>query len=160
MRSSLGRSSRAARSSTLRSQPDSGTSQPADGLRHRRRRAFGPDGEWEYLVIEDNAKMPVGIEPMNILRARTPDVLPESYKALRVRPLDGLMERFGRGRAGRFARARSRLWRSSPQGPMTSTTSTTRSSPANWGRSWPSGTRSSSTAAGGSSTKRAAAGST
>jgi uncharacterized circularly permuted ATP-grasp superfamily protein len=55
----------------------------------------GRTGEWEYLVIEDNAKMPVGIEPMNILRARTPDVLPESYTALRVRPLDGLMERLG-----------------------------------------------------------------
>jgi uncharacterized circularly permuted ATP-grasp superfamily protein len=55
----------------------------------------GRTGEWEYLVIEDNAKMPVGIEPMNILRARTPDVLPESYTALRVRPLDSLMERFG-----------------------------------------------------------------
>jgi uncharacterized circularly permuted ATP-grasp superfamily protein len=52
-------------------------------------------GEWQHLVIEDNAKMPVGIEPMNILRARTPHVLPESYKALRVRPLDGLMERLG-----------------------------------------------------------------
>jgi uncharacterized circularly permuted ATP-grasp superfamily protein len=55
----------------------------------------GRTGEWEYLVIEDNAKMPVGIEPMHILRSRTPDVLPESYKALRVRPLDGLMERLG-----------------------------------------------------------------
>ncbi|HSK86213.1 MAG TPA: circularly permuted type 2 ATP-grasp protein [Rubrobacter sp.] len=55
----------------------------------------GRTGEWEYLVIEDNAKMPVGIEPMNILRARTPDVLPESYTALRVRPLDGLMARLG-----------------------------------------------------------------
>jgi uncharacterized circularly permuted ATP-grasp superfamily protein len=55
----------------------------------------GRSGEWKYLVIEDNAKMPVGIEPMNILRARTPDVLPESYRALRVRPLDWLMERFG-----------------------------------------------------------------
>ena len=55
----------------------------------------GRAGEWEYLVIEDNAKMPVGIEPMNILRARTPDVLPESFRTLRVRPLDGLMERFG-----------------------------------------------------------------
>jgi uncharacterized circularly permuted ATP-grasp superfamily protein len=55
----------------------------------------GRTGEWEYLVIEDNAKMPVGIEPMNILRTVTPDVLPESYKALRVRPLDGLMERLG-----------------------------------------------------------------
>src|SRR5215218_2492808 len=55
----------------------------------------GGNGEWEYLVIEDNAKMPVGIEPMNILRASTPDVLPESYTALLVRPLDGLMERLG-----------------------------------------------------------------
>jgi len=55
----------------------------------------GRSGEWEYLVIEDNAKMPVGIEPMNILRASTPSVLPESYAALEVRPLDGLMERFG-----------------------------------------------------------------
>src|SRR5688500_15363780 len=55
----------------------------------------GRTGEWEYLVIEDNAKMPVGIEPMNILRARTPDVLPESYTALRVRPLDSLMARLG-----------------------------------------------------------------
>src|ERR671921_543275 len=55
----------------------------------------GPNGEWEYLVIEDNAKMPVGIEPMNILRTSTLDLLPESYTALRVRPLDGLMERLG-----------------------------------------------------------------
>jgi uncharacterized circularly permuted ATP-grasp superfamily protein len=55
----------------------------------------GRNGDWEYLVIEDNAKMPVGIEPMNILRTSTPDVLPESYTALRVRPLDGLMERLG-----------------------------------------------------------------
>jgi uncharacterized circularly permuted ATP-grasp superfamily protein len=52
-------------------------------------------GGWEYLVIEDNAKMPVGIEPMKVLRAMTPEVLPKSYEALRVRPLDGLMERFG-----------------------------------------------------------------
>src|SRR5215210_1512570 len=55
----------------------------------------GRRGEWEYLVIEDNAKMPVGMEPMNILRKTTPDVLPESYAALGVRPLDGLMERLG-----------------------------------------------------------------
>jgi uncharacterized circularly permuted ATP-grasp superfamily protein len=55
----------------------------------------GGGGEWDYLVIEDNAKMPVGIEPMSILRTRTLDVLPESYAALRVRSLDGLMERFG-----------------------------------------------------------------
>jgi uncharacterized circularly permuted ATP-grasp superfamily protein len=53
------------------------------------------EGGWEYLVIEDNAKMPVGIEPMALMRARTPEVLPESYEALGVRPLDGLMRRFG-----------------------------------------------------------------
>ena len=55
----------------------------------------GRPGEWEYLIIEDNAKMPVGIEPMSLLRAMTPDVLPESYKTLGVRPLDGLMDIFG-----------------------------------------------------------------
>jgi uncharacterized circularly permuted ATP-grasp superfamily protein len=54
----------------------------------------GRPGEWEYLIIEDNAKMPVGIEPMSLLRARTPGVLPESYRELGVRPLDGLMETF------------------------------------------------------------------
>ena len=55
----------------------------------------GSPGEWEYLIIEDNAKMPVGIEPMSLLRAMTPNVLPESYKTLNVRPLDGLMDLFG-----------------------------------------------------------------
>jgi uncharacterized circularly permuted ATP-grasp superfamily protein len=54
----------------------------------------GEEG-WEYLIIEDNAKMPVGIEPMSRMRARTAEVLPESYAALGVRSLDGLMERFG-----------------------------------------------------------------
>ena len=54
----------------------------------------GEDG-WEYLVIEDNARMPVGIEPMCLMRARTIEVLPESHAALGVRSLDGLMERFG-----------------------------------------------------------------
>jgi uncharacterized circularly permuted ATP-grasp superfamily protein len=57
--------------------------------------AVEADGGWEYLVIEDNAKMPVGIEPMSLMRARTAEVLPESYAALGVRPLDRLMERFG-----------------------------------------------------------------
>ena len=55
----------------------------------------GRPGEWEYLIIEDNAKMPVGIEPMSLLRAMTPGVLPESYKILGVRQLDGLMNLFG-----------------------------------------------------------------
>jgi uncharacterized circularly permuted ATP-grasp superfamily protein len=54
----------------------------------------GEDG-WEYLVIEDNAKMPVGIEPMALMRARTAEVLPEAYEELGVRSLDGLMQRFG-----------------------------------------------------------------
>ncbi|MDQ3566935.1 MAG: circularly permuted type 2 ATP-grasp protein [Actinomycetota bacterium] len=49
----------------------------------------------EYIVIEDNAKMPVGIEPMCLMRARTAEVFPESYTALGVRSLGGLMERFG-----------------------------------------------------------------
>ena len=52
-------------------------------------------GGWEYLIIEDNAKMPVGIEPMSLLRTMTPDVLPESYGALGVRPLDRLLDVFG-----------------------------------------------------------------
>jgi uncharacterized circularly permuted ATP-grasp superfamily protein len=47
------------------------------------------------MIIEDNAKMPVGIETMSLLRAMTPNVLPESYEALGVRPLNGLMDLFG-----------------------------------------------------------------
>jgi uncharacterized circularly permuted ATP-grasp superfamily protein len=50
---------------------------------------------WEYLIIEDNAKMPVGIEAMSLLRARTGEVLPGSYAALGIRSLERLMERFG-----------------------------------------------------------------
>ena len=50
---------------------------------------------WEYLVIEDNAKMPVGMEPMSLMRTRTAEVLPESYAALGVRPLGDLLGRLG-----------------------------------------------------------------
>ena len=57
--------------------------------------AVGGEGGWEYLVIEDTARMPVGIEPMYLMRARAIEVLPESYAALVVRSLDRLMERFG-----------------------------------------------------------------
>jgi uncharacterized circularly permuted ATP-grasp superfamily protein len=57
--------------------------------------AVEESGGWEYLVIEDNAKMPVGMEPMSLMRSRTAEVLPESCAALGVRPLEGLMERFG-----------------------------------------------------------------
>ena len=53
------------------------------------------EDRWEYLIIEDNAKMPVGIEPMSLLRARTAEILPESYAALGIRSLDGLLERLG-----------------------------------------------------------------
>jgi uncharacterized circularly permuted ATP-grasp superfamily protein len=53
------------------------------------------EGGWEYLIIEDNAKMPVGIEPMSLMRARTAEILPESYATLGVRSLDDLIERFG-----------------------------------------------------------------
>ncbi|HSL00925.1 MAG TPA: circularly permuted type 2 ATP-grasp protein [Rubrobacteraceae bacterium] len=55
----------------------------------------GGAGGWDYLVIEDNAKMPVGIEPMSLMRERTVEVLPEAHAALGVRPLDGLLARFG-----------------------------------------------------------------
>ena len=57
--------------------------------------AVGKGNSWEYLVIEDNAKMPVGMEPMGLMRKRTAEVLPESYAALGVRSLGGLMQRFG-----------------------------------------------------------------
>jgi uncharacterized circularly permuted ATP-grasp superfamily protein len=53
------------------------------------------EGGWEYLIIEDNAKMPVGIEPMSLMRARTAEILPESYATLGVRSLDDQIGRFG-----------------------------------------------------------------
>ncbi len=57
--------------------------------------AVEADGGWEYLVIEDNAKMPVGIEPMSLMRARTAEIFPESYAALGIRSLEGLIVRLG-----------------------------------------------------------------
>ncbi len=53
------------------------------------------NGGWDYVFIEDNIKMPIGLVPMSRMRARTAEVLPESYAALGVRPLDGMLERFG-----------------------------------------------------------------
>lgn len=54
------------------------------------------EGEsWKYLVIEDNARMPVGAMSMSRLRALTPEVFPESYAALGVRPLGNLLGRLG-----------------------------------------------------------------
>src|SRR5918999_1528777 len=57
--------------------------------------AIEAESGWEYLIIEDNAKMPVGIEPMSRMRARTAEILPESYATLGICSLDGLIERFG-----------------------------------------------------------------
>jgi uncharacterized circularly permuted ATP-grasp superfamily protein len=59
---------------------------------------------WKYLVIEDNARMPVGAMSMSRLRALTPEVFPDSYAALRVRPLGELL-----GRLGEVLRAASPL---------------------------------------------------
>jgi uncharacterized circularly permuted ATP-grasp superfamily protein len=52
-------------------------------------------GGWRYLVIEDNARMPVGAMSMSRLRALTPEVFPESYAALGVRALGDLLGRLG-----------------------------------------------------------------
>src|SRR5919202_445303 len=52
-------------------------------------------GSWKYLIIEDNARMPVGAMSMSRLRTLTPDVFPDSYAALRVRPLGDLLGRLG-----------------------------------------------------------------
>jgi uncharacterized circularly permuted ATP-grasp superfamily protein len=61
-------------------------------------------GGWRYLVIEDNARMPVGAMSMSRLRTLTPEVFPESYAALGVRPLGDLL-----GRLGEVLRAASPL---------------------------------------------------
>ena len=53
------------------------------------------NGSWKYLVIEDNARMPVGAMSMSRLRALTPGIFPESYEALGVRPLGDLLGRLG-----------------------------------------------------------------
>jgi uncharacterized circularly permuted ATP-grasp superfamily protein len=52
-------------------------------------------GGWRYLVIEDNARMPVGAMSMSRLRALTPEVFPESYAALGVRSLGDLLVHLG-----------------------------------------------------------------
>jgi uncharacterized circularly permuted ATP-grasp superfamily protein len=53
-------------------------------------------GGWEYLVIEENAKMPVGLAAMTRRRRMSGEVFfPESCTKLSVRPLDGWLERLG-----------------------------------------------------------------
>ena len=52
-------------------------------------------GGWNYVFIEDNIKMPIGFVPMSRMRARTAEVLPDSYSSLGVRPLNGALKRLG-----------------------------------------------------------------
>ncbi|WP_273887227.1 circularly permuted type 2 ATP-grasp protein [Rubrobacter naiadicus] len=58
--------------------------------------ATGDPEDPEFLVIEENAKMPVGLAPMTRRRRMTSEVIfPESYKSLGVRTLEGCLERLG-----------------------------------------------------------------
>jgi uncharacterized circularly permuted ATP-grasp superfamily protein len=53
-------------------------------------------GGWEYLVIEENAKMPVGLAAMTRRRRMSGEVFfPESLAQLPVYPLDGWLARLG-----------------------------------------------------------------
>ncbi len=56
----------------------------------------GETGGWEYLVLEENAKLPVGLAAMTRRRRMSREVfLPESYASLPVRSLDGWLPRLG-----------------------------------------------------------------
>lgn len=57
--------------------------------------ALEESGSWRYLVIEDNTRMPVGVMSMSRLRRLTPEVFPESYAAIPVRPMGNLLGRLG-----------------------------------------------------------------
>jgi uncharacterized circularly permuted ATP-grasp superfamily protein len=57
---------------------------------------MGHTGGWEYLVIEENAKMPVGLAAMTRRRRMGAEVFfPESLEKLPVSSLDGWLERLG-----------------------------------------------------------------
>ena len=59
-------------------------------------RRAGETGGWEYLVIEENAKMPVGLAAMTRRRRMSGEVFfPETLAGLPVLPLDGWLERLG-----------------------------------------------------------------
>jgi len=59
-------------------------------------RRAGETGGWEYVVIEENAKMPVGLAAMTRRRLMSREVFfPESYRKLQVYSLDGWLERLG-----------------------------------------------------------------
>ncbi len=56
----------------------------------------GLAGGWEYLVIEENAKMPVGLAAMTRRRRMSGEVFfPETIEELPVSPLDGWLGRLG-----------------------------------------------------------------
>jgi uncharacterized circularly permuted ATP-grasp superfamily protein len=56
----------------------------------------GETGHWEYLIIEQNAKMPVGLAPMTRRRRMSQEVFfPEAFAGLPVLSLDGWLERLG-----------------------------------------------------------------
>ncbi len=60
------------------------------------RQRAGETGGWEYLVIEENAKMPVGLAAMTRRRKMSGGVFfPEAHAELPVRPLDGWLGRLG-----------------------------------------------------------------
>ena len=59
-------------------------------------RRAGETGGWEYLLIEENAKMPVGLAAMTRRRLMSREVFfPESYAELPVHSLDGWLGRLG-----------------------------------------------------------------
>src|SRR5829696_2598680 len=59
-------------------------------------RRAGETGGWEYLVIEENAKMPVGLAAMTRRRRMSREVFfPESYGEPPVYSLDGWLGRLG-----------------------------------------------------------------
>ncbi len=56
----------------------------------------GETGGWEYVVIEENAKMPVGLAAMTRRRRMSSEIFfPGSYEEIPVHPLDGWLERLG-----------------------------------------------------------------
>jgi uncharacterized circularly permuted ATP-grasp superfamily protein len=56
----------------------------------------GETGGWEYLVIEENAKMPVGLAAMTRRRKMSREqFFPESYEGFPVYSLDGWLGRLG-----------------------------------------------------------------
>jgi uncharacterized circularly permuted ATP-grasp superfamily protein len=56
----------------------------------------GETGGWEYVVIEENAKMPVGLAAMTRRRRMCSEIFfPESYRRRLVYSLDGWLERLG-----------------------------------------------------------------